>query len=271
MKTTIFLFLTLPIFSLQSLAESYDIFILAGQSNAQGWKGNADQYPADLQGVDPEIPMYYTYPEKKTINSSHGKWENLGPQDGRFDKGHFGPEVSFARQLKANGYKPAIFKFSKGGTSLAGVWRMPGKNGLTDQMSASYHQAMKALKDDGHNGIVRGFIWIQGESDSRGKAAVAYHKNLINLIKYVREDLAQVPKLAVILGIDEQHKLVIKNPLVLEAHKTFSINDPNAVFTSMLGLEKADQTHLTPMGLVEHGKRLSQAYLVLVGNNKGKE
>ncbi|MBU2883923.1 sialate O-acetylesterase [Psychrosphaera sp. B3R10] len=261
-----FLLFALSLLSLPNMAQTYDIFIVAGQSNAQGWKGDAAQYPIDVDGLDPNIPMFYIFPEKQKVNSSNGKWITLGPQGGRFEKGHFGPEISFARQLKTKGYQPAIFKFSKGATSLAKSWKRPGENGLTDKMIASYHKAMKALKEDGHTGVVRGFIWIQGESDSHGKSAVAYSKNLSALIKYVRNDLTNVPNLPVILGIDEQHKFVKKTPLVLESHKSFAAKDPNAIFTSMLGLEKADKTHLTPTALIAHGERLSQAYLTLVGD-----
>ena len=58
----------------------------------------------------------------------------LGPQEGRFPKGHFGPEISFARVLKKQDTPLAIFKFTLGATSLAGKWRAPGAGGLYDQM-----------------------------------------------------------------------------------------------------------------------------------------
>ncbi|MDD5707132.1 MAG: hypothetical protein PHR35_14510, partial [Kiritimatiellae bacterium] len=43
-------------------AEEIDLFILAGQSNAQGWMGNAAEYPADPQGLDGKIRLCWTSP-----------------------------------------------------------------------------------------------------------------------------------------------------------------------------------------------------------------
>jgi len=44
--------------------------------------------------------------------------------------------------------------------------------------------------------------------------------------------------------------------------------DHNIIFTSMIGLEKADGTHLTPKGLEEHGARLFAAYKILTAQDK---
>lgn len=39
-------------------AEKIDIFIMAGQSNAQGWMGDAAKYPPDPQGLDAKIRLW---------------------------------------------------------------------------------------------------------------------------------------------------------------------------------------------------------------------
>jgi hypothetical protein len=79
---------------------------LAGQSNAQGYSGDAAFYPADPNGLDSQIRFNWTY----IGNSSSSDWETMQAQDGRFPSGHFGPEVTFSRAQNA-GYNPAIFKF----------------------------------------------------------------------------------------------------------------------------------------------------------------
>ena len=103
-------------------ADEINLFVMAGQSNMQGYQGDAAAYPADPKGLDRRVPFYWVTP---TFSSSSGKWTHLKAQGGRFDKGHFGPEVTFARALVEAGYRPAIFKFSKGPSSLAGTWRAP--------------------------------------------------------------------------------------------------------------------------------------------------
>ncbi|MCG8322948.1 MAG: hypothetical protein MI921_25835 [Cytophagales bacterium] len=67
-------------------------------------------------------------------------------------------------------------------------------------------------------------------------------------------------ELKVILGVDEQHSWVSERPIVVEAQKNIAALDPNISFTSMIGLPKADATHLTPHGLVEHEKIISEAF-----------
>ena len=78
-------------------AEEIDLFILAGQSNAQGWQGDAKHYPEDPKGYDASIPFYWVTPRH---SSSGGEWTTLKAQGGRFEAGHFGLEVTFARALK---------------------------------------------------------------------------------------------------------------------------------------------------------------------------
>jgi hypothetical protein len=238
-------------------AKNYELYIVAGQSNAQGWKGDAAKYPKDK--VDKTIPFFYNSPK---IGSSKGEWTTLGPQEGRLPKGHFGPEISFARAFKKNDLDMAIFKFTLGATSLAGRWKAPGAGGLYDQMVVEYKKAITAMKKQGHKVTVKGFIWIQGESDAQSpKANKAYLKNLSTLIN----DLERVVgnrDFKIILGVDEQHSKIVKFPGIVEAHQAFVKKNPKrAIFTSMLGLKKADSTHLLPESLKEHGERLFDAYV----------
>jgi hypothetical protein len=241
-----------------SFAEDIDVFIIAGQSNAQGWQGDAERYPKDSDGLDKTIRFYWVTPG---FSSSDGKWTVLKAQGGRFTHGHFGLEVSFARSLKKAGYNPAIFKYSLGATSIAKDWKGPGDGKMYDQMVQELKKALSLLKKQGHKVNVRGFIWIQGESDAQyPEMADAYKGRLKSLIDDLRNNVTKNKELVIILGVDEQHPLIKKNPQVVLAQKTLAKEDSNIIFTSMIGLEKADSTHLTPPGLKEHGKRIYEAY-----------
>lgn len=240
------------------LKKDVDLFIWAGQSNAQGWAGDGQFYPQAEIALDDSIGLYYTFVH---TSNSDGKWIKMQAQKGRYAKGHFGAEVSFARRLKRAGYNPVIFKFCIGATSIYKDWKRPGEGGIYDQMVLEYRKAVSLLKLDGYNVKVRGFIWIQGESDAENdEMANAYYGNLRAIVRDVRAGLSHNAALPVLLGVDEQHEWVQQRPIIVNSHRQVAIQEQNALFTSMYGLPKADGTHLTPEGLVEQGNRLYSDY-----------
>ena len=234
---------------------------MAGQSNMQGWRSDAAQYPQNGIAYDKDIPFYW---EAVDYASSKGKWSSLEPQAGHFLKGHFGPEISFARQLKRSKFNPAIFKYSFGSSNLRDVWKAPNKGGLYDKMVVQLKKAIKLLESQGHTVKTRAFIWIQGESDAdTDKLASAYYDNLRTLLRDMRRNVIKNPKLPILLGVDEQHPRVKLRPLIVETQKKIAAEDPNIIFTSMIGLEKSDVTHLTAKGVIQHGRRLFDRYIAL--------
>lgn len=250
------LFVLLPFIS--SSQEKLDLFVLAGQSNAQGWMGDGAYYPEEEKELDDSILLNWTFVDNE---SSDGEWVTMQPQKGRFPKGHFGPEVSFGRELKKAGYNPAIFKYTKGATGLARDWKAPGEGGIYDRMTRDLKFAINKLENHGFEVKVHGFIWIQGETDAGNEhAAKDYYHNLKKLINDFRNNVLHKPDLKIILGVDEQHPFVKERPVVVEAQRKLAEEDENIVFSSMMGLPKADATHLTPEGLVKHGKRIFNAY-----------
>lgn len=242
--------------------KTLDLFVLAGQSNAQGWMGDAAYYPEDEKELDASILFNWTFVDNE---SSGRKWVTMQPQTGRFPKGHFGPEVSFSRELKKAGYHPAMFKYTKGATGLARDWKAPGEGGIYDSMVNDLKAAINELEKQGYEIELRSFIWIQGETDAGDEqTANDYYHNLKQLINDLRNNVLRKPDLKVILGVDELHLFVKERPVVIEAQQRLAEEDSTIVFTSMLGLPKADGTHLTPAGLVEHGKRIFKAYIDLI-------
>lgn len=241
-----------------------DLFIWAGQSNAQGWKGNAEFYPSDSNNLDSQILLNYTF---IGVSSSDG-WITMQPQLGLFPLGHFGPEVTFSRKLKESGYNPAIFKFCKGGSSLYGDWKRLGESGYTDSMFDALSVSINDLSLQGYKVNIKGLIWIQGESDANSFTnAIEYENNLLNFINDFRNHFEQTSPIPIILGIDEQHPSVIQYPQVLIAHQNIAENDDFIKFTSMYGFPKADATHLTPDGLISHGDYLYESFMLLVESN----
>ncbi len=242
-------------------AATIDLHIMAGQSNMQGWRSDAKSYPADPRQFDSQIPFYF---EAVDYSSSQRFWDNMRPQEGHFLKGHFGPEVTFARSVKEFGFNPAIFKFSFGSSSIETVWKSPGQNGLYDRMIRELQLSIKLLKQMGNQVNIRSFTWIQGETDaSNDQLANHYYANLKRMLHHIRHVVVRNPSLPVILGVDEQHPHVKLRPQVVQAQQRLSREDNNIAFTSMYGLEKSDATHLTARGVTQHGQRIFKAYLDL--------
>lgn len=267
MKKFSWIIVSVLFFANLSHAENIDLFVLAGQSNAQGYAGNAQYYPEDPDGLDSSIHFYWVTPRH---SSSKGKWTTMRAQGGRFKKGHFGLEVTFARCLKKAGYHPGIFKYSLGSTSIAHDWGQPGDGKMYDQMVTELANAVSLLEQQGARVHIQAFIWIQGESDAETPdMAHAYEARLRTLIDDFRRRIGDEHDFIVLLGVDEQHPWIEKNNEVLRAQQQIAAEDKMIVFTSMRGLPKADLTHLRPAGLEEHGKRICLAFEELSNGHPG--
>jgi hypothetical protein len=255
------LFIVLGLTSCSHPQDTIDLFVWAGQSNAQGWQGDAEYYPSDPENLDRQIRLNYTFIGSTRSNG----WVEMQPQEGRFASGHFGPEVTFGRKLKEAGYNPAIFKYTRGSTSIHADWLAPKEGGYYDTMIADLDTAIADLESQGHTVNIKGLIWIQGESDAETHAlASAYETSLLSIIGDLRNNVVGNSTLPIILGVDEQHFWVVDQPAVLDAHKNIAGNDDQIGFTSMYGLPKADGTHLTPAGLMTHGEQIFEALILLL-------
>lgn len=254
--TLLFFFSSLT--STQVVAKQIDLFIMAGQSNMQGWRSDAAAYPVDPHQLDKHIPFYF---EAINYSSSNKQWQTMTSQAGHFKSGHFGPEVSFARAVLKTNLNPAIFKYSSGGTSIKTDWKGPGQKGLYDDMVANLRRAIKEMEAQGHTVTPRALIWIQGETDADNEQlANEYYWHLKRMLQHFRNNVLNSPQLPVILSLDEQHPRVQQHPQVVDAQLRLAMEDPTISFVSMLGLEKFDVTHLTARGTIQQGKRLYTSF-----------
>jgi len=240
-------------------AKSVDLFVLAGQSNMQGSRGNAEYYPADLNKFDAQIGFYWV---AAGLSSSEGEWTHLQPQGGIFPQGHFGPEVTFARELAQDGLRPAIFKYTVGSSSLAEKWLAPGKQGMYDDMVKELQKAIALLEEAGNKVTVKALVWIQGESDSQtDEMALNYYARLEDMIDDFRGNVIKNPQLPIILGVDDQCLMDGPNGIrIILSQKKMAFTKSGVVSTSMIGLPKFDNTHLTPSGLEDHGRLLHKVF-----------
>jgi hypothetical protein len=129
-------------------------------------------------------------------------------------------------------------------------------------------RANLALKD----GVLKGILWHQGESDA-GKTAATYQGKLTALIARLRKDL-QAPDVPVLLGQlgPFRKEAADEGSRTLDtALRSVAKEDGNAAFVSAEGLtSNPDFVHFNAKSQREFGRRYAEAYLKMI-ENKEKE
>ncbi len=182
-----------------------DVYLLAGQSNMQGI------------GKLAELPAGWREPLDDVWFWNGEAFEILDPATTRLSTraGEFGPELGFARGLRAAGITGPVYlvKFHRSGQPLHPGWDgntwvgiQPGPDRRTfhpgdgpDDPNLGRHyrnwlaqvrQALASLDAAGQEPRIRGVVWMQGEQDSkRAESADSYAANLRRLRSRLGEDL----------------------------------------------------------------------------------
>ncbi len=266
-------------------AETRDLILVAGQSNAVGFDAYATELPAD--DSDKDVMFWWRVgdppPDEHDVTSG-GKWTHLQPQPkgapkkknnaarqyGNFEKaeGGFGPEIGFARELKAKEGKPlAIIKAAFSGTAVAKDWNPddPGIGGSCYRaLVETVKSALAAAKAQNNELKFRALVWVQGESDATPAYAPLYTKNLAHLITRLRSDLA-APELIALIGVNTRfgNGKNANMPVVIASQKAVDAQDPLAVYVDTEGAETLppNHTHFTAKGTLEIGRRYAVALL----------
>lgn len=283
--------LALLLHALASAADTRDLILVAGQSNAVGYDAYAEELPADPQ--DAATMFWWRVgdpPPDEFDGTSARQWTTLqfqprtpamegdaakktGRQYGNFNKkskGGFGPEIGMVRSLATKESRPlAVIKTAFSGTSVAADWNV----GLPGQADACYRAmidetktALAAAKTKGTTLRPRAFVWVQGESDANAKDAPAYAANLTAMLKALRTEL-DAPDLILLLGVNTRFGNG-KNPFmpkVVDAQKEVAAALPRARYVDTAGAETLppSHTHFTAAGTLEIGRRYAEALLSL--------
>ncbi|MFH1268372.1 MAG: sialate O-acetylesterase, partial [Planctomycetota bacterium] len=126
-----------------------------------------------------------------------------------------------------------------------------------------YDDALDRVQRAVQDGVLKGILWHQGESDAQPALAEAYEKNLRDLIARFRRDLA-APALPFVigqLGMFPQKAWNVEMHLVNGAHLAVARSDRFAVFVSSEGLTcRPDNVHFDAKSLRAFGQRYAEAY-----------
>ncbi|MDX1908451.1 MAG: sialate O-acetylesterase [Bacteroidia bacterium] len=203
------------------------VFVLAGQSNAQG---HGELEPVTTPGTLAHCMAHDSLNEFGGIHDGNGNviarqdvWVRYDHENGTLLADHLGstgfggytgqigPDLGMGHVLGDYfNEKVLIIKTCWGGKSLAVDFRPPSSGGTVGpsytQMITDINTAITNIATEfpDYNGEIielAGFVWFQGWNDLFDPAYRAeYQQNLINLISDVRSDL-NVPDLPVVVGL----------------------------------------------------------------------
>ncbi|MEQ9410177.1 MAG: sialate O-acetylesterase [Fuerstiella sp.] len=231
-------------------ASRFHLFLLAGQSNMAG-RGR-------VEDVDREI-----HPRVLMLNKQL-QW--VPAQDPlHFDKPSIvgvGPGRTFAADYARQHPDVVIglIPCAVGGSPIT-AWQPGGFHSSTE--THPWDDALPRIREAQKQGVLKGILWHQGESDSNAKAAPAYQRRLHTLIERFRSEL-QSPDLPFIAG---QMGQFAERPwdehrhLVDAAHRGLPEHIRLTGFASSDGLQhKGDKVHFDAASCRELGHRYFAAY-----------
>ncbi|MCW3162815.1 sialate O-acetylesterase [Chryseobacterium oryctis] len=291
----LFLFILFPVlFSSQKIR----VFILAGQSNMNGFGYNKD-LSNDLKTFkDVYIFQGNSVPDGD-LNGGVGKWDVLKPGNGTGFKSdgktnmlsdRFGVELSFAKRMKElfPNDKIALIKYAREGTSIDslaagnfGCWDADfnGKNGINqyDNFLKTIKNALAETDIDGNGKkdeiIPSGIIWMQGEGDASYNEEIAnrYYNHLKILMNQMRATML-IDDLPVVIGKisdsgkDKSGRVWKMGELVQYAQEKFVLNDKKAAIvrsTKNYGYGN-DPWHYNSEGYIDLGKNFADEVFRLI-------
>jgi hypothetical protein len=278
------------------------VFILAGQSNAVGFAGNADDLPASLREPFEDVLFWYDIGGRgvRPANDTHVRpregtstWVPLRPQEefgGRvaFDKpnagftgldittGH-GVELLLGRVLASRLTEDvAILKFAWNGTALASTpgqfdWNVSSQGEYFDALVAETRTAISRLQND--LGTVAGFFWLQGGADAYPGMAELYEENLRALVDAARDEWGE--SLPVVIAqehkdlVNWKHPVIpgIEEPYLSQVRRAQQHVTKTTPFARLVDVDDlpltSDSTHFDSARLQIVGQRFADAYFAI--------
>jgi len=262
-------------------AVDYDVYILTGQSNSLGTTGSGDTLPAP--GVDPadgqtaffwsNVSASNTVYPPVLYGDSAGGITTLQTQqgDGGANPTFWGPEFGFARTLSALGpTNTLVIKASRGGGSNA-LWDKTTFEASDDaghmwgQVRDTVDAALTTLTaTPGDTFRVRGLLYLQGESNTVGDAAVAGDRLAdlaANLAAHIETSHpGTTAGMTTVVGEIAASSGSAARITTTTAQRTLAANSDTVAFvpTSDLAL-KSDGIHFGGEAKLEIGRRMANA------------
>lgn len=269
--------------------EKVRVYIMAGQSNMEGFGYNKD-LPDSLKKLK-GVFIFHGNTANDGEDGGKGQWAELKPGHGtgfsfKDSKNslsdRFGPELSFAAKMQKRypGEKIAIIKYAKGGSSIdtlgaphAGTWdhRFSGKTNQYDHFLTTLNNAFANTDLDGNGKtevlIPSGILWMQGESDAHTEAVASRYYDHLNTLMNLFRAALRADDLPVVIGKisdsghENYHGKVWKwGDLVQQQQEKFVMNDTNAaIVRSTKDYKYSDPWHYTSTDYIDMGIQFADA------------
>jgi len=271
------LFATLLGFSPGAIAQNTNryVFLCFGQSNMEGFPGIGEQ---DKGPVDDRFQMLapVDFPKQERLK---GKWYPAVPPLCRPSAG-LGPADYFGRTLVSNlppqiqvgvvnvsigGCKIELFEKESFGAYVASApkWMT---NTIANYSGNPYLHLVKMAKLAQRDGVIRGILLHQGESNTNDKEWPNKVKGIYeNLLHDLNLKAADVPLLVgELVNADQNGACASMNRIIGELPGTI----PTAHVVSSAGCEgRKDRLHFSQAGYRELGRRYGEKMLSLLGHN----
>lgn len=252
--------------------KTYDVYLIAGQSNAEGLGYNSDltETLASFAEPQPGVKIFYVNPTNQDpVNPTYNTgWTTLAPGFGTpvgfgsTPSNRFGFELSLGKALAAHDptRNVAIIKITRGGTSLGTHWDPAGGDNFMWQTFANkVPEALSALTAGGDSVNLRGMFWHQGESDGSNPT---YQADLVEFIAAVRSWVG-TPDLPFAMGELERDgdTLTVKGRTYQQTTMANVADaDPDAIIISSVDLPTYDGTHFISSAYITFGERYAAAF-----------
>ncbi|WP_020530700.1 sialate O-acetylesterase [Flexithrix dorotheae] len=231
--------------------EDFHIYILIGQSNmaGRGKPGKLDTIPH----------------ERVFMLNKNNEWE-LAKDPMHFDKpvAGVGPGLTFGKMMATLNPQVNIglVPCAAGGSPIDS-WTPGGFHEQTK--SYPYDDAIKRIEEASKKGVIKGFLWHQGESDSKEEKVGSYKMKLAELVGRMRTAGGNEKIPFVVGGLGDF--FVQKNAFAAEINstlETFAKENENVGFVSAKNLtHKGDDTHFSSASARELGKRYAEVMMDL--------
>ncbi|MCK4565362.1 MAG: hypothetical protein KAU94_11895 [Verrucomicrobia bacterium] len=199
-----------------AVKKKVDVYILGGQSNMQGI--------AKIKNLPAGYAKTKAIPHAFFWNGSAFEPFVPGKTKTSARVGEFGPELGFALAMATADRPVYLIKYHASGQPLHHGWNgnrwvggdpVPGhrnfypgekpgdgnQGSLYAKMRERFRAGIGALEDQGHTPVVRGFLWMQGEQDSKNEvSATAYATSLKRLHRRIAEDLDLEEPIPMVFG-----------------------------------------------------------------------
>lgn len=223
--------------------QQFHVYLLLGQSNMAG-RGELDEQASLPHARVLKLDQNEDWvPAVDPLHFDKPAIAGVGPGSG------FGPAMAEAAPDAVIGLVPCAV----GGTPLQ-RWEPDGD---------LYVEALKRARRAARDGMLKGILWHQGESDAvREEDAGSYGDRLAKMIVGLRADL-ESPDLPFVAGELGEFIQVTRSPhagTVNDAIRSMPEQVPHTAFVSARGLTaKADQIHFDAESARELGRRYAAA------------